>query len=175
MVSFRNGSFGGPDADPEWDGPSILDDLGRLAEVEELVQTSRDALFWKVMRMPAAFWRQDEIWKDQEGVIHRLTEMHPEHLRNVMNFLLRRAGAYKAYEEETSIAFEVLGAPHGDMAQDMIDQEMDRLFETPAWRWMFNTPLFQAMRRAYHDMPKPPRVRWSKHGRMPDRIDLSKF
>lgn len=103
---------------------------------------------------------QGDIWVDGNGAVHRIAEMDIRHAGNVLRFLTEGSRPQKIIG---SILREFLSGPmpNGEMAQDALDSETERLMEasqdeTSARIWITGQPLVEALaRRAQERYGKP--------------------
>jgi hypothetical protein len=87
---------------------------------------------------------QDEIWVDKHGISHKIDDMSEHYIRNVINFLHRRARRIQDYH--CMVAMEVYYSHDGgDMANDALYSEMHYTCDTDPNQWLDETPLLMKL------------------------------
>lgn len=86
---------------------------------------------------------QDERWTTRDGKTLALEDMTPEHRRNLLAMLRRRADSYKL-SAQMSLAYGM--QPSGDAACDAFDAMCDEIGRTPAAQWLEELPLVERLR-----------------------------
>jgi hypothetical protein len=85
---------------------------------------------------------QAEAWT-KDGRAVRLEDLTPEHRRNLLAWLRRRAEGLKF---SADLALCSVGGPNGDAACDAFEDACDRQFAEPASVWLEGTDLVTRLR-----------------------------
>lgn len=98
---------------------------------------------------------QDDIWVDGQKQVHRIESMDVRHAQNVLGYLL---GGDRPLILLDSILNSLLGSPvpNGEMAQDALDSEMERLMQMrdAPREWLKEQPLLVALQQRAWGQPE---------------------
>jgi hypothetical protein len=86
---------------------------------------------------------QAEVWTTKDGREIALGDMTPEHRRNLLAWIRRRAEQLKWSAELRICAGP---GPSGDAASDCFDAIFDEMLRTPAAEWIEEQPLVARLR-----------------------------
>lgn len=105
--------------------------------------------------------RQDGVWMDRDGVVHRVEEMSRRYCAVVVRFLERRAALLHDGE---CAEWAFLPEPNGEQASFDFHDETDRLHAMDAAAWLDDQPLVRALRARAGDAKARPSAGWlAKH------------
>lgn len=91
---------------------------------------------------------QGDVWIDAHGRALRVASMNRRHAANAVAFLERNA---EHLHDAECYKLMTLPLPHGDSAQDVFDDEANRLFDTKPLDWLNEQPLMIALRERAGD------------------------
>lgn len=99
---------------------------------------------------------QDEVWVDGQKRIHKVEAMEIRHAQNVYRYLLEGDRPLMLLD---SVLNSILGgpAPNGEMAQDALDSETERLMQMrdKPREWLKQQPLLVALQARGWGQPEP--------------------
>ena len=91
----------------------------------------------------------DRTWKDSKGEVHTITAMEPSHRANVKRYLRQRVASIRMAVEFYEIA--IMPPDMGEIAADIIERELQGLWDMKDMEWLYHQPLFAALVQA--DVP----------------------
>lgn len=98
---------------------------------------------------------QDKVWQgrqDGELVLFQLDEMTASHLENLRSWLLSRAKML--HSMEVSALYGMAAHVNGEQAGIDLDRAIGTAEEEDPREWIREQPLFQAITRRLHPLPK---------------------
>jgi hypothetical protein len=104
------------------------------------------ALILERKRTRGTFWdrlHEGTHWLDGDGKLWKLENMRPDHRRNVLAHLEKRAKGLKSQYEWSLLRGP---QPHGDAACDAFDAGMTQLMEQKPITWLNEQPLVIRLR-----------------------------
>jgi hypothetical protein len=93
---------------------------------------------------------QSEYWVDGQNQVHRVSDMEIRYAQNLLNFLTD-GNRPQMFIHQTLDMYFSGPMPNGEMAQDCLDGEIERLMELRrdrrrAKEWLLEKPLLEALR-----------------------------
>lgn len=152
-VCFHGGSPIGPTGSRQ-NGEICISLDDRMCSCDPRGDKARAAAIRHQKYRRAHVLEQDEVWFNKAGEEIRLEDMSNRYLRNVMNFLEQRAGYF--HTRECLWICAAAAMPHGDGAQDALDQVAEEVMDMLPTTWLYRQPLLvrlEALVRSGHDGP----------------------